>query len=127
MARRRSDGELGRSFAEGEVIITQGDEGDCMYVIQAGEVEVVKVMEGRELRLGVLGPGEFFGEMALFQPAGRSATVRALSDTRVVTVDKRTLLRRIEEDPLLAYNLVESMAARIRELHSRLTAGGETP
>lgn len=127
MRTRGSDSSLGRVFDAGEVIVAQGDEGSCMYVIQSGEVEVVKQMGGREVRLGTMGPGEFFGEMALFQPEGRAATVRALSDVRVVTVDKRTLLRRIEEDPMLAYNLVEAMADRIRELHGRVQEAMERP
>jgi CRP-like cAMP-binding protein len=131
MRRRGSDSELGTTYPAGEAIIAEGDAGDTMYVIQTGEVEVVKDLDGTEVRLGTMGPGDFFGEMALFERQHRAATVRALTDVRAITVDKRTLLRRIEEDPLLAYNLVESMAGRIRELHERLREslggrGGDT-
>jgi CRP-like cAMP-binding protein len=118
--RRKRDTELGRTYPPGEPIVRQGDEGSCMYVIQAGTVEVIKEMDGTEMRLAVMGPGDFFGEMALFQDERRAATVRAIDDVRVVTIDKRTLLRQVEADPLLACNLVEVMSNRIRELHAKL-------
>lgn len=120
MLKRKTDSELGSVFAAGEAIVVEGDQGDSMYVIQTGEVEVVKHMDGREVLLGSMGPGDFFGEMALFQSERRAATVRATTDTRVLTIDRRALLRRIDQDPQLAYRLVESMANRIRELHGRL-------
>ncbi len=74
----------------------------------------------------MLGEGDFFGEMALFEREARSATVRALGEVRVLTVDKRTLLRRINEDPSLAFRIVQKMSGRIRELNTevvRLKAG----
>jgi CRP-like cAMP-binding protein len=116
MARRRQ-GELGKVFANGEVIIRQGDIGGEMFVVQSGRVEVVLESERGEQQLSVLAAGDFFGEMALFDNAVRSATVRALGEARVLTVDKRTLLKRISEDPLLAVNLLRSMSGRIRELN----------
>lgn len=91
-----------------------------MYVVQSGEVEVLAETGGGELRLAVLGPGDFFGEMALFERQERSATVRARSDARVLTVDKKTLFRRIQEDPLLAVHILEAMSRRIRDLNGEL-------
>lgn len=120
MLRRKSDSELGRIYAPGEAIVVQGADGDSMFVIQAGEVEVVKEMDGREVLLGTMGPGDFFGEMALFQGDPRTATVRAVTEVRALTIDRRALLRRLDQDPQLAYRLVESMADRIRDLHERL-------
>lgn len=113
-------GALGRSYADGEVIIRQGDVGDCMYVIQEGQVAVVAEQDGKEVRLAVLGDDDFFGEMALVEREVRSATVRALGDVRVLTVDKKVFLRRIQEDPSLAFRLVEKMSQRIRELNAAL-------
>lgn len=115
-----ADSKLGRVFQDGETIVRQGDPGDCMYVIQAGQVEVVQHHGDAEVHLGDMKAGDFFGEMALFQRETRAASVRAVGEVRVLTVDKRALLRRIEEDPLLAYNLVETMSNRIRELHVKL-------
>ena len=110
-------GELGKVYKNGEVIICEGDEGKCMFVIQEGEVEVLIAGENdNEIRLGVRGEGEFFGEMAIFDRDVRSATVKALGDARVLTVDKKNFMRRVHEDPSLAFRLVETMSHRIREL-----------
>lgn len=111
-----SKGELGRVYENGAYIIRQGEVADCMYVIQDGEVEVIASQDGKEVRLAVRGPGEFIGEMAIFERQARSADVRALGSARVLTVDKKNFLRRVHEDPSLAFRLVESMSSRIREL-----------
>ena len=115
-----STGELGRVYSDGEVIIRQGEAGDCMYEIQSGEVEVIQEKSGKEVRLAVLGKGDFFGEMAIFEHDVRSATVRALGEVRALTIDKRTFLRRITEDPSLAFRIVERMSHRIREMNNKL-------
>ncbi len=112
-----ASGELGRVYEDGEEIICEGAEGNCMFVIQEGEVEVlIAGDEEKEIRLGVRGEGEFFGEMAIFDRDVRSATVRALGEARVLTVDKKNFMRRVHEDPSLAFRLVETMSHRIREL-----------
>ena len=88
-----------------------------MFVIQEGQVEVlIEGEEEQEIRLGVRQEGEFFGEMAIFDRDVRSATVRALGEARVLTVDKKNFMRRVHEDPSLAFRLVETMSHRIREL-----------
>jgi CRP-like cAMP-binding protein len=109
-------GELGKIYQDGEVIVRQGEVGDCMYVVQEGKVEVVLETEGREIRLAELGEGELIGEMAIFDREVRMATVRAFGKARVLTVDERNFLRRVHEDPSLAYRLVRTMSQRIREL-----------
>jgi CRP/FNR family transcriptional regulator len=103
-------------YQDGEVIIHQGDVGDCMFVIQEGQVEVLSEVDGRELRLAVRKEGDFFGEMSIFERETRSATVRALGPARVLTVDKKNFLRRIAADPSLAFRIVQTMSSRIREL-----------
>ena len=112
--------ELGKVLNDGEVIIRQGDAGDFMYEILDGQVEVFQETEGKEVRLAVLGKGEFFGEMAIFEREKRSATVRAVGQVRVLTVDKKILLRRISEDPSLALRILERMSRRIREMDNEL-------
>ena len=113
-------GALGKMYRDGEAIVCQGEVGDCMYVIQAGQAEVLQEKENQEVRLAVLGEGDVFGEMALFEREARSATVRALGDLRVFTVDKRTFLRRIHEDPSLAFRILQKMSYRIRELDAEI-------
>ena len=111
---------LGKTYGDGEPIARQGEIGECMYVIQQGQVEVVREQDGAEVQLATLGEGDFFGEMALFDRERRSATVRALGEACVLTVDKRTFLRRIHEDPSLAFRIVKGMSQRIRTLDAQV-------
>jgi len=111
---------LGKEYADGEVIVRQGEAGHCMYVVQEGQVEAIAEHGGKEMRLRTLGPTDFFGEMALFGTETRSATVRALGPARVLTIDKRSFLAGIQEDPSLAFRIVKVMSQRIRDLTDRL-------
>jgi CRP-like cAMP-binding protein len=120
----RKRGELGKVYADGEVIIAEGELGDCMFVIQSGRVEVSTGAGENSQRMATLEGGDFFGEMALFDKEVRSATVRALGEARVLTIDKRALLRRVSEDPLLALNLLKTMSRRVRSLNDRLGSAG---
>jgi CRP-like cAMP-binding protein len=121
-------GALGTIYRDGDAIVRQGELGDCMYVVQSGEVEVVQAANGGEQRLAILGTGDFFGEMAVFEKEVRSATVRAHGEARALKVDKKTLLRRIKEDPLLAVNLLQTLSRRIRDLNAQLARlKGEGP
>ena len=111
---------LGKEYKDGEIIVRQGEAGNCMFVIQKGEVEAVAESDGRELRLRTMGINDFFGEMALFEQATRTATVRALGPARVLTIDKKNFLGGIHEDPSLAFRIVQTMSHRIRDLTDRL-------
>jgi CRP/FNR family transcriptional regulator len=111
---------LGKKYEKGDVIFRQGDTGNCMFVIQKGEVEALAESAGREVRLRSMGPNEFFGEMALFEKEVRTATIRATKPTHVLTIDKKNFLGGIHEDPSLAFRMVETMSHRIRDLTDRL-------
>ena len=113
-------GDLGRIYRPGEVIIRQGEVGECMYVIQAGKVEVIREDDGKEVCLAELGEGDFFGEMALFERDVRSATVRPLGEVRVLTIDKKIFLGKIHQDPSLAFRIMQKMSRRIRQLDGEL-------
>ncbi|MHC4077594.1 MAG: cyclic nucleotide-binding domain-containing protein [Planctomycetota bacterium] len=113
-------GLMGRKLAAGEVIYHQGDRGDCMYVIRGGRVEVVRREVEQEVRLAILGDGDFFGEMALFDEEIRPATVRALEDVYIFTLERNALLRRVHEDPSMAFRLIENMSSRIATLEDVL-------
>jgi hypothetical protein len=111
----------GTHFTDREVIVTQGSSGDSMYVVQSGQVEVIHTTDaGEDQQLATLTAGEFFGEMAIFEDEVRSATVRAVGDARVLEVDKKTVEKRIQDDPRLAVNMLKTMSSRIREGHTRL-------
>ena len=111
-----SEAALGRLYEDGEIVVRHGEVGDCLYVIQDGTVEFLTEEDGTEVILRTAGANEVFGEMAIFERQTRSATVRARGPARILTVDKKNFMRRINEDPSLAFNLVVTMSHRVREL-----------
>jgi CRP-like cAMP-binding protein len=119
---------LGRTYHNGEVIIRQGEKGENMYVLQSGQVEVIREnpdKNGEQLSTKVLGEGSFFGMVPLFERRDGAAivrsTVRARGDVQVVTVDRKTLFRKINEDPSIAYQILETMSRRITELEEMVS------
>jgi putative peptide zinc metalloprotease protein len=77
-----------RGFQAGETLVRQGEPGDAFYIVRAGSVEVVARQEGRSRRLSILGPGEFFGEVALLRNQPRTATVRGKTDGSVWRLER---------------------------------------
>jgi len=114
-------GDLGKVYRDGEMLCREGDKGDHMFIIQRGTVEVVTSNGGRETILGTLQEGAIIGEMALFEKEPRSATVRAVGDVTALTVDKKNLLRRVAEDPTLAFRVIRNLSKRVRELSKRVS------
>jgi len=120
-----NSGALGKSYQKGDIIIREGDRGDSMYVIQEGTVEVFQERLHKEVHLAYLTEGDFFGEMAIFEREKRSASVRAVEETRILTIDQKNFLKRIHEDPSMAFHIVQNLSNRIRLLdakHSRIKA-----
>ena len=114
-------GELGKSYEDGEIVIREGEKGDCMFVIQSGKVEIFRTTENGEVILRTAGQNEFFGEMALVENDVRSASARAVGKARILHVDKRTFMRRVHEDPSLAYRIMESLSHEIRRLAAKVS------
>lgn len=110
------EGLLGKEYADGEVIIRQGDIGDCMYVVLEGQVEVIAEGEDGRVHLSTRGEGDIIGEMAIIERDVRCATVRAKGPARLLTLDVKSFMRRMHEDPSLVYRLLQTMSHRIREL-----------
>lgn len=115
-----NSGSMGKTYANGEIVVRQGDPGDCMFAVQKGRLEVTRHGVGADVRVAFLEEGEIFGEMSIFEHETRSATVRAVGEARVLTIDKKTFLRRVQEDPSLAFNLVRMMSRRIRRLSGEI-------
>ncbi len=119
--RPRWRAKVAKAAANRQRAIAMGEVGNSMYVIQEGEVEIFREKDGREVRLRIAGSGEIVGEMAIIDRQARSATVRALGEVRVLTVDKRTFLQRISEDPSVALRMLQDLSGRIRELSAELS------
>jgi CRP-like cAMP-binding protein len=105
--------QLGRVYRAGELIFRQGDFGDCMYVIQDGQVEILHERDGHEVCFANLKDGDTFGETAMFEDFNRSSTARTITNVRAITVDRKTLMRKFHEDPSMVYRIMQVMARRI--------------
>lgn len=102
----------------GEHYFHEGDEARCMYVIESGAVEVLKAWDGEDWPLHVLHVGDCFGEMALMDFGARSASLRAVEDTRAIEIATAALHRLYERDleqfALIQMNLGREVARRLR-------------
>jgi CRP/FNR family transcriptional regulator len=110
-----------RSFEAGQVVFREGDASDTCYVVHTGHTRAVHQHgDGRTLTLATFGPGDIFGELALFEDELRSATVEALEPTSVVAVLGPDMRRLMSEHPGIALRLVIALGRRLRETNERL-------
>ena len=113
--------KLGKEYSDGDVIARQGEKGDYMYVVEEGEVQaMLETPPGIEIQVEILKPGDIFGEMVLFTGASYAATYIARGVTRVISIDKGLFLKRISEDPSLAFHMVRELAMRIQKLEKEI-------
>ncbi|MEN1681870.1 MAG: ATP-binding cassette domain-containing protein [Planctomycetota bacterium] len=96
----------------GDMIIRQGDEGDLFYLIDAGEVDIVVETKGQKRTVAHLGPGDYFGEVALIEQEPRNASVIATTPCRFFTIGKEVFERVLEASPSLDEELRQAMANR---------------
>jgi len=113
-------GELGRVYRDGEDIVTEGEVGDCMFIIQHGTADVIRNEEGEATVVDTMESGELLGEMAIVENTVRSSTVRARGEVRAITIDRKTFMRRIQEDPSLAISVLEVLCHRVRNLDNTI-------
>ena len=104
--------EHAQNYTAGEVIFEEGQPGEYMYWVLAGELEVS--IEGHPINS--LLPGSIFGEMALVDDHSRSATVKALTNSRLVPVDHDRFSRLVQQSPDFALQVMGTMSSRLRNL-----------
>jgi len=103
------------------IIFSEGEPGDRMYVILDGKVKLGQTSpDGRESLLAVLGPGEVFGELSLFDPGPRTATATAVTDTVVVGLGHGDLRPWLTGRPEVAEALLQALAQRLRRTNEAL-------
>lgn len=110
-------------FSPGQVIVSQGDIGQVLYIVSSGAVEVRRERPGQtSVVLDILDPGRFFGEMALLDDFPRSATVVATEDTECLSLGKWHFLVELESHPDLAVAMLPEMSRRLRQVLQQLEA-----
>ena len=111
-----------RSFGPGEIVFLEGDTSDTCYIVRSGHARAVRAHpDGRSLTLAHFGPGDIFGELAMFDSDRRSATVETLEETEVLAILGGDMRRLLREHPDIAVKLVVALGRRLRETNERLT------
>lgn len=108
----------------GELVFTESEPGDRLYVVREGKVKLVRrSSDGRENLLTVVGPGEMLGELSLFDPGPRTSSAVAVTDTVVLELDRDQLTDWLNQHPSVALHLLQALARRLRrttEAHADL-------
>ena len=113
-----------RSLAPGETVYEEGEPGEHLYVVQSGEVELVRVAADKERVVARLGPGDFFGELGAVMGERRTSKAVAVNTTRLIALDRETLESMCLDEPVIAMRLIRSLVARLIEAERRLAALG---
>lgn len=109
-------------LTRGMSVFHEGDQGDQLYVIISGKIKLGRTAaDGRENLVAVLGPGELFGEMALFDPHPRNATATAVTETHLAGLRHENLRRALATNPEVSAQLLQALARRLRRTNESLT------
>ena len=110
-----------RYFDAGAVVFREGDDSDTCYIVRSGLARAIREhTDGRSITLSNFGPGDIFGELAMFDSERRSATVDTLENTEVVAILGGDMRRLMGEHPEIAVKLISALAQRLRATNERL-------
>ena len=101
---------------KGQVLFKEGQEGDRLYVVVHGKIKLgTTSADGRENLLSILGPGEMFGELSLFDPEPRTSTATAVTDARLVSLAHDAVIGLVTSNPQTSLELLRRLAQRLRK------------
>ncbi len=108
-------------YQTGEIIIEQDELSSSAFIIESGGVKVYRLsVNGEQISLAILGPGEIVGELSLLDSEPRSAFVEAIQESVIFTLSRDSLLRILSSQPNTAINLLKTLAARLRQADERV-------
>jgi CRP-like cAMP-binding protein len=113
-----------RTLSPGETIFDEGEPGDQLYVIQSGEVELIREVPSKARVVARLGPGDFFGELGVVLGEPRSSRAVAVNAARVIALDRETLEGMCLEQPEIAIRMIRVLVSRLIEAERRLATLG---
>ena len=112
-----------RSYDGQQVIFREGDDSDTCYIVRSGHARAIRQhSDGRTITLARFGPGDIFGELAMFDDERRSATVEALDDLSTVAIPGSAMRGLLERHPAIAVKLVIALGRRLRAANERLSS-----
>jgi len=112
--------KFGREIPKGTVLFREGDPGKEMYVLQSGKVAISKRVRDVEKVLATLGPGEFFGEMAIIANKPRNATATVSEDAKLLVIDPKTFESMIRGNSEISVRMIKKLAERLSEADAQI-------
>ena len=110
-----------KSYPKNAVVLTEGEMGDSLFMIQSGKVKVfIGDEDGREIILKILGPGDFFGEMSMIDKQPRSASVTTIEASMFLVLSHAAFERCVEQAPRIANMVMRVLAQRVREADRKI-------
>jgi len=110
-----------RTVSRGHIVFKEGDSGDRLFIVLDGKVKITRASaDGRENLIAVLGPGEMFGELSLFDPGPRTASVSAVTDATLASLDHDDLRPLLLERPGVGVELLRALAQRLRRTNDAM-------
>jgi len=110
-----------RSFSAGEAVFREGDASSTCYIVRSGHARAIREhLDGRQLTLATFGPGEIFGELAMFDDELRSATVEAIDELEALAILGDDMRRLMREHAEIAVKLAVALVRRLRDTNDRL-------
>jgi hypothetical protein len=109
----------------GDVVYKEGDTGKDMFIIQEGKIEIQLPKAAESLKPALLGPGDFFGELAVFEDQRRDTTAKGVTAYRLLRIDRTTLDQLVQENPEIAVRMLYRLASRLREHEEALRRASE--
>jgi CRP-like cAMP-binding protein len=119
--------EVTETYQSGDIIIEEGTKGSSAYIILSGAVEVLKRSGQKEVAVTILGEGKVFGEMGLIEDRPRSATIKALSEVQVRTIDRDQFNDLLKTKPAILIPIIKTLFERLREAGSLLAQRAAEP
>src|SRR5262245_65454373 len=119
--RRVAEVTVPRRFGASEVVFREGDDSDTCYVVHAGHARAIREHpDGRQITLATFGPGDIFGELAMFDDERRSATIQTIDAVEALAILGPDMRRLMTRRPQLAVALASNLARRLRATNERL-------
>ncbi|SCA56900.1 putative cAMP-binding protein-catabolite gene activator and regulatory subunit of cAMP-dependent protein kinase [Candidatus Terasakiella magnetica] len=106
-----------RKVRKGRRLFNEGETGDFAYIVETGEITVYKNIEGNDIELSVLHPGEIFGEIAVLDGRRRMASAKATMDSTLIVVSPKALEERIEKSDKFVKTLLQILMSNLRDTH----------
>ncbi len=113
--------EMNRTYQDGQMIFSEHEPGDELFIIQSGKVKITKIINGKEILIAVLNPGDIVGEMALLENKPRTASIVAYGNTNLLAVNKENFDKIVIQNTNMATKLITLLSQRIWTIYKQLS------